>query len=180
VPDDGERDSEIAAWGDATPADVRAEFAAAAAAAWSALGDAAPLATIAASRGPVTVTEAMVTRVWELVVHADDLGRSLPAHAGPELDPAAVRLSVRGLADLLAARAPGRTVELRVPPYAAVQCIAGPRHTRGTPANVVETDPVSWLRLACGRVRWADLVATGAVRASGERSDLSGYLPLLG
>jgi uncharacterized protein (TIGR03083 family) len=180
VPDDAERDGEAAAWADTAPAVVRSEFAAAATAARDALADMSPLATVAVSRGPAAVADVLLTRVWELVVHADDLGRSLPDNPPPELDPGAVRVSTRGLADLLVARAPGRSVELRVPPYVAVQCVPGPRHTRGTPPNVVETDPVSWLRLACGRVRWADEVATGAVRASGERSDLSAYLPLLG
>ncbi len=78
----------------------------------------------------------------------------------------------------LAQRAPGRSVEVRVPPYAAVQVIAGPTHRRGTPSAVVETDPVTWLDLAAGRLTWAEAVAAGRVRASGERSDLSAWLPL--
>jgi uncharacterized protein (TIGR03083 family) len=180
VPDDAERDDEAAAWADASPADVEREFGTAAAAARDALAQMSPLATVAVSRGPAAVADLLVTRVWELVVHADDLGRSVPEAAAPELDPGALRVATRGLADLLVARAPGRSVELRVPPYLAVQCVAGPRHTRGTPPNVIETDPVSWLRLACGRVRWADQVSSGVVRASGERADLSPYLPLLG
>lgn len=180
VPEDAERDQEAAAWGDATPADIRGEFAAAAPATQDALDAMSPFGSVAVTTGPAAVADLLLTRVWEFVVHADDLGRSVPDHPPPDLDPGAVRLSVRGFADLLVARAPGRTVELRVPPYTAVQCVAGPRHTRGTPPNVVETDPVSWLRLACGRARWAALVANGAVRASGERSDLSAYLPLLG
>ena len=69
-------------------------------------------------------------------------------------------------------------MEIRVPPYGAVQCVAGPRHTRGTPANVVETDPITWLELASGRLAWADAVAQGRVHASGGRTDLSPYLPL--
>jgi hypothetical protein len=69
-------------------------------------------------------------------------------------------------------------VEVRVPPYGAVQCVAGPRHTRGTPANVVETDPVTWVELASGRLAWADALAQGRVHASGSRTDLSPYLPL--
>jgi hypothetical protein len=72
---------------------------------------------------------------------------------------------------------PGKSVELRVPPYVAVQCVAGPRHTRGTPPNVVETDPVTWLFLYAGRLDWAVAVNDGLVRASGERSDLSSLLP---
>lgn len=77
-----------------------------------------------------------------------------------------------------ALQTPGRSVELRVPPFAAVQCVPGPRHTRGTPPNVVETDGPTWLALAAGELAWADAVADGRVTASGPRSDLSGYLPL--
>lgn len=63
-------------------------------------------------------------------------------------------------------------------PVAAVQAVAGPRHTRGTPPNVVETDPLTWFKLATGRLGWYEAVRTGAVRASGPRSDLSEFLPL--
>jgi uncharacterized SCP-like protein len=91
----------------------------------------------------------------------------------------ALRGAVTYLLGLLAGRAPGKAVEVRVPPYAAVQCVEGPRHTRGTPPNVVETDPVTWIALAAGRAGWAQAVATGKVRASGPRSDLSAWLPLL-
>ncbi|WP_410627254.1 sterol carrier family protein [Amycolatopsis sp. cmx-8-4] len=88
---------------------------------------------------------------------------------------AAVRLSLRALA----ADAPGRTVEVRVPPFAAVQCVDGPRHTRGTPPNVIETDPRTWLELATGRVDWTTAVADGRVSASGTRADLAQWLPLV-
>ena len=86
---------------------------------------------------------------------------------------------MRSLAGMLAAKYPGRSVEVRVPPFAAVQCIAGPRHTRGTPPNVVETDPVTFLLLATGRADWSQALAAGQVRASGNRADLSEQLPLL-
>jgi hypothetical protein len=79
---------------------------------------------------------------------------------------------------VLAELVPGRAVEVRVPPYAAVQCVAGPRHTRGTPPNVVEMDAVTWVSLAAGRLAWAQAVADGRIRASGPRADISGYLPL--
>jgi Bacterial SCP ortholog len=98
--------------------------------------------------------------------------------AGVDPDRSALRFAVRVLADRLAARHPGRSVEVRVPPFAAVQCIAGPRHTRGTPPNVVETDPATFIGLACGFVSWDAATADGRVRASGERSDLGAYLPL--
>lgn len=87
-------------------------------------------------------------------------------------------MAVRYTLQLLAERAEGNTVEVRVPPFGAVQAIEGPRHTRGTPPNVVETDPVTWLGLATGTVTWADAVADGRVHASGERSDISDLLPL--
>ena len=86
----------------------------------------------------------------------------------------AVRFSLRSLAQT----APGAAVEVRVPPFAAVQCIAGPRHTRGTPPNVVETDPKTWLQLATARLTWPQALAGGQATASGPRADLSAYLPL--
>lgn len=79
---------------------------------------------------------------------------------------------------VLEARAPGRSVEVRVPPFAAVQVVPGVRHTRGTPPAVVETDAGTWLALATGRTTWAEALGSGAVVASGERTDLSPYLPL--
>jgi hypothetical protein len=121
-------------------------------------------------------------------VGADELLGALAAVAGwldgnsvaPSRDELAraVRLSLRALAQL----APGATVEVRVPPFAAVQCVTGPchtrGHTRGTPPNVVETDPRTWLELATGRVAWAVAIADGRVAASGSRADVSGWLPL--
>lgn len=89
-----------------------------------------------------------------------------------------VRTAVRWSLDELATRAPGGNVEVRVPPYAVVQCGDGPRHTRGTPPNVVETDPVTWLLLASGQLSWGEARAAGKVAASGERADLAGWLPL--
>jgi len=91
---------------------------------------------------------------------------------------AALRAAVRYSLGLLEQRVPGRTVEVRVPPFAAIQCVPGPRHTRGTPPNVVETDPLTWLDLAAGRLDWATAIGTGRVRASGQRADLSPYLPI--
>lgn len=105
---------------------------------------------------------------------ADWLDRNGPVPARDTLAQA-VRLSLRMLAQI----APGATVEVRVPPFAAVQCIAGPRHTRGTPPNVVETDPRTWLELATGRLSWAVALTDGRVGASGRRADLSGWLPLV-
>lgn len=89
-----------------------------------------------------------------------------------------IATAVRYLLQLLTERAPGNTVEVRVPPFGAVQCVEGPRHTRGTPPNVIELDAATWLALATGAVRWESAVASGAVHASGQRADLSGHLPL--
>jgi hypothetical protein len=110
-------------------------------------------------------------------VHTLDLQAALDRD--PELDRDAAATAVRLLLNALATLAPGKSVEVRVPPYAAVQCVEGPRHTRGTPPNVVETDAVTWLELATGRQQWAPAVEDGRVRASGERADLSPLLPLL-
>jgi hypothetical protein len=87
----------------------------------------------------------------------------------------AVRLSLRVLPWV----APGRNVEVRVPPFAAVQCVAGPTHTRGTPPNVIETDARCWLELATGQLSWADAVAAARVTASGGRADISALLPVV-
>jgi len=92
--------------------------------------------------------------------------------------PADWRLLTKHFLALLEARAPGRSVEVRVPPYAAVQVIEGVRHTRGTPPAVVETDAATWVAVATGRLSWSEAVTAGQVRASGERTDLAPYLPL--
>jgi hypothetical protein len=95
-----------------------------------------------------------------------------------DLAGASDRERVKHYLAVLAERAPGKSVEVRVPPYAAVQCIEGVRHTRGTPPAVIETDPETWLALATGALAWGTAVSSGRVRASGERTDLSSYLPL--
>lgn len=87
----------------------------------------------------------------------------------------AVRLSLR----TLATDAPGHSVEVRVPPFAAAQCVEGPAHSRGTPPNIVETDPRTWLALATGQRHWENAVADGSVTASGTRADLSHWLPIV-
>ena len=88
------------------------------------------------------------------------------------------REEVKRYLALLQERAPGRAVEVRVPPYAAVQVIGGGTHTRGTPRAVIETDPETWIALARGELAWTQAIDSGRVRASGERTDLSPYLPL--
>lgn len=86
--------------------------------------------------------------------------------------------AVRYLLQLLADKAPGNTVEVRVPPFGAVQVVEGPRHTRGTPPNVVEMDATTWIDLATGAEVWSDAVAAGRIAASGTRADLAALLPL--
>ena len=98
--------------------------------------------------------------------------------APADLADADTRALVKHYLAVLEERAPGRSVEVRVPPYAAVQVVPGVRHTRGTPPAVIETDAETWLALATGRTSWHQAVHDGAVRASGERTDLSPYLPL--
>jgi Bacterial SCP ortholog len=88
------------------------------------------------------------------------------------------RALVKHYLAVLEVRAPGRSVEVRVPPFAAVQVVPGVRHTRGTPPAVVETDAETWLALATGRTTWVEALDSGRVVASGERTDLSPYLPL--
>lgn len=98
--------------------------------------------------------------------------------AGWSADRATTATAVRFTLEELATTAPGRTVEVRVPPHGAVQCIAGPVHTRGTPPNVIETDATTWLRLVTGDLGWDEALDDGAVRASGQRAHLDGLLPL--
>ncbi|MGL5818488.1 MAG: sterol carrier family protein [Phycicoccus sp.] len=103
-----------------------------------------------------------------------DAWRAAPASA----DRTTTATAVRHTLEELGARAPGRSVEVRVPPFGAVQCVAGPTHTRGTPPNIVETDPQTWLALATGATTWAEARAGGRLRTSGVRSDLSALIPL--
>lgn len=98
----------------------------------------------------------------------------------PAPDRALLAAAVRSTARTLAAIAPGASVEVRIPPFVAVQCISGPRHTRGTPPNVVETDPRTWLQLATGLRRFADAVEDGRLRLSGSRAgEIEPWFPLL-
>jgi hypothetical protein len=111
-------------------------------------------------------------------VTRDQVTQAIAAAAGP-LDAAGTRDAVKATLGWLAQSNPGRSVEIRVPPHGAVQAIAGgPRHTRGTPPNVVEMNAATWLALVAGTESWADAVADGRISASGTRADLSGMLPM--
>ncbi|MEV8565581.1 sterol carrier family protein [Streptomyces sp. NPDC051322] len=127
--------------------------------------------------GAMRLGDYLVTRCVELVVHTDDLNHA--TGLGIPYDRQALAACTRLLADALAAKAPGASTEVRIPPYAVVQCIEGPRHTRGTPPNVVETGPLTWIRLATGRTEWAAALEDAQVTASGERADLSDLLPVM-
>jgi hypothetical protein len=142
-----------------------------------------PTAVVRSAAGPASVEDVVAVQIVALVLAADDLNRTLPDPSPVALARGALARCSRTLTAVLAARHPGRSVEVRVPPFAAVQCAIGdpgPRHTRGTPPNVVETDAVTFLRLAAGRLAWADAVRRGSVAASGLRADLTEVLPLLG
>jgi hypothetical protein len=89
-----------------------------------------------------------------------------------------IATAVRYSLEEVTARAPGNSVEVRVPPFGVTQCVEGPRHTRGTPPNVIECDAATWLAMVTGQLSWADAVGTGRVAASGLRADLSALLPL--
>lgn len=171
----------IAAWAAALPAlaaDVDAEaragaadLAAAVTAARGALQGVDPERVVRQRTGNHRLADAVLFRLVEAVVHGLDLG------VAP--DRGALRLVVRALAQVLAAQVPGHSVEVRVPPYTVVQCVPGPRHTRGTPGSTVEAEPVAFVAVLTGRVPWAETVADGRLRVRGERGDLSAYLPVL-
>lgn len=135
-------------------------------------------AVVSARRGPIRWVDFLRTRCIEMTVHTDDLARSVVGEGPPQSRPC-LQVSTRALADVLGWKARGSSVEVRVPPFAAVQCVPGPRHTRGTPPAVVEMDPLTFCRLAAGRITWEGAAASGALRSSGLRADLSPYLPLL-
>ena len=98
--------------------------------------------------------------------------------AGLVAESADLTIAVRFMLEELAARAPGNSVEVRVPPFGATQCIEGPRHTRGTPPNVVEMTAETWFGLATGSLNWDEVSAEGKISASGTRADISEVLPL--
>ena len=98
--------------------------------------------------------------------------------AAPAVPRSVIATAVRYSLEEVTARAPGNSVEVRVPPFGVTQCVEGPRHTRGTPPNVIECDAATWLAMVTGQLSWADAVSAGRVAASGLRADLSALLPL--
>lgn len=113
-------------------------------------------------------------------IPAADGQAALDAWRSGATDRKVVATAVRYSLEELAERAPGNSVEVRVPPFGVAQCVEGPRHTRGTPPNVVECDGATWLELATGTTGWTEAVAAGRVSASGLRAGLSDWLPLFG
>jgi len=108
----------------------------------------------------------------------DAVADALRRLAVGEHAPADLKLLTKHYLALLETRAPGRSVEVRVPPYAAVQVVEGVRHTRGTPPAVVEMDAATWVALATGALAWSEAEESALLRASGERTNLAPYLPL--
>jgi uncharacterized protein (TIGR03083 family) len=147
------------------------------------LGDDPWPSVVETPRGPGRLREFVRTRVVDLCAHADDLNHTFAGREPVALPRTTVAVAMRTLTTILGEQHPGRSVEVRVPPYAAVQCglpgDPGPTHTRGTPPNVVETDALTFLRLATGRTPWDEARSSGTVRASGLRADLTSVLPLL-
>lgn len=111
-------------------------------------------------------------------IPAQEGDAAVGAWRGGATDRKTTATAVRYALEELAERAPGNSVEVRVPPFGVAQCIEGPRHTRGTPPNVVETDPATWLALVTGALGWDAAVAEGRVAASGLRAELADKLPL--
>ncbi len=145
------------------------------------LGSAAKAVAAAFDPAPARLSDQQRAVMIELVAAADEVNTVVAEPDQFVVPRAAMALACRSLCGWLAERHPGRSVEIRVPPYAAVQCgigTTGPTHTRGTPPNVVETDPVTFLRLATGRLAWAEARSAGTVSASGQRADLSSVLPM--
>jgi uncharacterized protein (TIGR03083 family) len=163
---------------DVTPATLRARLATTLADAEAALRDADPARLVLVRLGPLPLNDFLVTRCVEGVVHGLDLRAATGVPTTPDRE--ALNAVVKAFATLLTDTAPGRSVEVRIPGHVAVQCVEGPRHTRGTPPNVVEADGETFVELASGRLAWQEATGTGRVRASGERADLSAYLPLIG
>lgn len=111
------------------------------------------------------------------IARADGL-EAISAYLSGDASEGLTATAVRFLLEELGTNHPGNAVEVRIPPYGAVQCIEGPTHTRGTPANVVEMDPTSWLDLALGKQSFEELAVLGKLTASGSRSDLAGLFPI--
>ena len=146
---------------------------------WSPRAQPAPRDTVDAMARKISTDDgrAALAAVAEARAGAGAVGAA-GTPGGAPLPRTETATAVRYLLQLLAEKAPGNTVEVRVPPFGAVQVVEGPRHTRGTPPNVVETDAATWIDLATGVEVWVDALASGRIAASGTRADLAALLPL--
>lgn len=139
---------------------------------------------MAVSRRRIAVDEGRAALAAWQDATAPAPGSEVPAAEGPGAGGTSavprntIATAVRYSLEEVTARAPGNSVEVRVPPFGVTQCVEGPRHTRGTPPNVIECDAATWLAMVSGSLSWADAVAAGRVAASGLRADLSALLPL--
>jgi hypothetical protein len=111
-------------------------------------------------------------------IPADTGAPAVEAALAGEADRDTLARAVRYLLQRLEDAAPGNTLEVRVPPFGAAQVVEGPRHTRGTPPNVIEMDAATWLALATGALDWEAAVASHRATASGQRADLGAHLPV--
>lgn len=133
---------------------------------------------MAVSRRRIDIEEGRTALAAWLEAGSPPSGAS-PAGASPSgASRSVTAMAVRYSLEEVTARAPGNSVEVRVPPFGVTQCVEGPRHTRGTPPNVIECDAATWLAMVTGQLGWTDAVAAGKVAASGLRADLSALLPL--
>lgn len=134
---------------------------------------------MAVARRRVNIEEGRAAlAAWQTAVERSETDGRTTADAGTPPSRTLIATAVRYSLEEVTARAPGNSVEVRVPPFGVTQCVEGPRHTRGTPPNVIECDAATWLSLVTGRTSWADAVAAGRVAASGLRANLSALLPL--
>ncbi|WP_284986243.1 sterol carrier family protein [Arthrobacter sp. fls2-241-R2A-172] len=134
---------------------------------------------MAVARRRVNIEEGRAAlATWQTAVERSETAGGTTADAGTPTPRTLIATAVRYSLEEVTARAPGNSVEVRVPPFGVTQCVEGPRHTRGTPPNVIECDADTWLSLVTGRISWADAVSSHKVTASGLRADLSGLLPL--
>ena len=136
---------------------------------------------MAVARRRVNIEEGRAAlAAWRAAVESSssETGGEPGSAAGPPPSRTLIATAVRYSLEEVTARAPGNSVEVRVPPFGVTQCVEGPRHTRGTPPNVIETDAATWLSLVTGRISWGEAVSNHQLMASGLRADLSELLPL--
>ncbi|MGR0159339.1 sterol carrier family protein [Paenarthrobacter nitroguajacolicus] len=134
---------------------------------------------MAVARRRVNIEEGRAAlAAWQAAVEPSGSAGEPGSDAGTPPSRSLIATAVRYSLEEVTARAPGNSVEVRVPPFGVTQCVEGPRHTRGTPPNVIECDAATWLSLVTGRMTWADAVSRHQLTASGLRADLSDLLPL--